>query len=110
MRERIEMNMSPMDVIAKMSEGNPGGLTVMMKIIENDPVCGVFDILHLDDMNIWGSQIWIGFKDYCNQDIDVFIEKIRARDPDMVKYINEESAREGINEHVVTAGASFSRR
>ncbi|MDJ0952458.1 MAG: hypothetical protein QNJ81_02140 [Acidimicrobiia bacterium] len=89
-REKIDLKDNLKDVIVKMAEGNPGGLTVMMKIMEVDPMDGLFRLLDLDDMNIRGSQIWVGYKDHCGQDIATFIEKIKDRDPEMVDTINRE--------------------
>lgn len=74
----------------KMSEGNPGALTVLMQIVEKDPNLGLLQILNLDDMNVRGTQIWIGYKDHCGENIDLFIEKMKARDADMVATINRE--------------------
>ena len=59
MRKRIELTDSMNDMLFKMSEGNPGGLNVLMGLMDRDPL--VF--LALDDMNIRGTQIWIGYKD-----------------------------------------------
>jgi len=78
MRERIGFNDTTKDILIRMSEGNPGGLTVMMELLKDgDNLIRLFD---LDDMNIWGTQIWIGYKDYCESDIKKFIECVKYRD------------------------------
>lgn len=106
MRKKIQLHMSTQEVVATMSEGNPGGLRVLMDILKADPKEGVFDILSLDDMNIRGPQIWVGFKDYCDEDLEKFRKAIKARDPNMVRTINREC--HGL-EPAVTSGASFER-
>lgn len=91
-REKIELTDNVMDVVVKMSEGNPGGLSVLTEILKKEPTDGFFTILTLDDMNIRGTQIWIGYKDHCNSDLDVFIKAVKDRDQAMVDKINEVGA------------------
>lgn len=102
MRKKISLDMSVLDIVTEMSEGNPGALTVMMDLISKNPDSGVFTLLHLDDMNIRGSQIWVGYKDYAGEDIAKFEEAVIARNPEMVNIINMEC-----DEKAVTSGASF---
>lgn len=94
------------DIVAEMSEGNPGAINVMMMILRDDPQFGFMTLLNLDDMNIWGPQIWIGFKDYANSDLTKFIAALKERKQEMVDCINKEY--EG-KERAVTSGASFKR-
>lgn len=92
------------DLVVEMSEGNPGAITVMMQLINRDQMGGFMRILDLDDMNIRGSQVWIGYKDHCGQDIEKFEAAVSARDPAMVETINRNS---GPGEQAVTSGASY---
>lgn len=90
-RKKIELTDSMRDITIKMAEGNPGGLTVMMDLVEHLGVeKGMLRILSLDDMNIRGSQIWVGYKDHCGSDIEVFAQAILDRSQDMVDTINRE--------------------
>lgn len=90
-REKINLNDTMKDITIKMAEGNPGGLNFMMALVEHLGVeKGVLRILSLDDMNIRGSQIWVGYKDHCGSDIEVFAQAILDRDQDMVDTINRE--------------------
>lgn len=107
-RKKIETNDNMMNVMIKMSEGNPGAITGMASLIKDDPLKGFMLLLGLDDMNIRGSQIWQVYKYYCNEDIEKFKEVIQNRDADMVQYINEQNAAEG-QEKAVSGGASFDR-
>ncbi len=66
-------------------------------------------------MNIRGSQIWVGYKDHCKQDIEAFKTAISQRDQAMVDTINSECFQpdldyEGYKEKAVTSGASFTRK
>jgi hypothetical protein len=65
------------DMLIKMCDGNPGGLNVMMAILEEqkriDPdtaMPGVMGVLMLDTYEIYGSRIWIFFKDCCDSRIE----------------------------------------
>lgn len=108
MRKKIELKDSVQDIAVKMAEGNPGALTVIMKMLEKD-ADGVFQLLSLDDMNIRGTQIWVGFKDYCEMDMDKFVECIKKRDLGMVTRINVVGAEGNHKEIAVKHGASFRR-
>ncbi len=72
-------------IALKMSEGNPGALTVLLDLFKYakviDPQAfmgGMYHILMLDDLNIYGSHIWIIFKYVCNQDLRSMVGIIRA--------------------------------
>ena len=109
MRKKIDLGMSSQDVLSIMSEGNPGALMVLGQLLK-DPTTVQY-IFGLDDMNIRGGQIWLGFKDVCKQDFTVFMEKIKTRDQGMVDYINNymKNPLANCSEIAVTNGASFTR-
>lgn len=108
MRDKIDIMETGMDLLVKMSEGNLGGLSVLVEIMQ-EGTKGFLHILNLDDMNIRGSQIWIGYKYWADQDLEKFIEGIRNRNPEMVALINKEHALDSGTEVAVTSGASFRR-
>lgn len=90
MREKLKGNDTIQDMIVKMAEGNPGALRVLCEMSQARGVAGFSHLLDLDDMNIRGPQIWVGFKDYCREDLGKFREAIAKRDPKMVTAINIE--------------------
>ena len=74
--ERIELNDTPMSAIAKLSEGNPGAVSVLVDLFQSAPFIdpdaafgGVAPLFSLDTLGIYGSRIWVLFKDCCNSDI-----------------------------------------
>ena len=75
---RIKLEDNIQDSIFKMSEGNPGALKVLMNMLQKEN--GLIYILTLDDMGIYGSKIWVGYKDHCGMDIDKYIESIKKRE------------------------------
>ena len=72
---KIILENNVVDSIVKMSKGNPGGLTVLMKLLEKPN--GLIYIRALDKAGIYGSNIWVEYKDNCGQDINKLIEKIK---------------------------------
>lgn len=70
------------------------------------------NILALDDMNIRGEQIKYAYE-YCDNDITTFIQCIRARDKNMIDYVNYKSVERAIKDDIgyinkaVSAEASF---
>ena len=91
-REKIDwfggdMQTTLVDALIIMSEGNPGGLVVLGELAKRE---AYLQIMNLDAMNMRGSQIWVAYKDYCGQDIDLLIQKIDERDPAMLDKVNEQ--------------------
>lgn len=82
---RIELTDSMMDVISKMSDGNPGAINVMMQIvmrgeaIDPDDAFGALGTLFsLDNQDCYGSDIWVLYKDVANQDLVTMMGLLRA--------------------------------
>lgn len=83
--ERIKLDMSMMDVVAELSEGVPGALVVCMRMLKDgdtiDPdnmLGGVGSLLSLDSQGIYGSRIWMLYKDVCGEDLTKTIALLRA--------------------------------
>ncbi|RLI66848.1 MAG: hypothetical protein DRO67_00295 [Candidatus Asgardarchaeum californiense] len=82
---KIELTDNLQDVVVKMSEGNSGGLTAIMEILQKteeiDPqnaMGGLAHILSLDTYGIYGSSIYVLWSDQCNRDIRELIMLLRA--------------------------------
>lgn len=87
----LDVNDSTQQILIKMSEGNPGALSVVFKILqEKDGDEAIPVLLNLDSMDIRGSRIWLGYKDYCNEDLDKFCQEAFNRSPEMINFINKE--------------------
>lgn len=76
-----DITMRPLDMVMAMSEGNPGAVRVMMELYESEPTIdpdscwkGLGGWFGLDSLDIYGSKIWMLYKDVCGQDI----EKVHA--------------------------------
>lgn len=83
--QRIGLNDSILDVVTKLSDGNPGAVNVLMLIIKNNAAIDPDDffgplgpLLYLDTCGIYGPKIWMLFKDICGQDIVKTLAMLRA--------------------------------
>ena len=85
MKERITIADNFVSAAMKLGEGNPGALTVMMKFIDKAPIIDPDDfmgsfgaLLSLDGYGIYGSRIWMLYKDVCEQDLNATLGMLRA--------------------------------
>lgn len=107
MRKKIDLMDNTMNLIFKMSEGNPGALTVLMEILQRPNA--LIAILGLDDMNIRGWQIWVAYKNHCKNNVDLLLELIKKRDSKMVDTINRAAVKANVPTRSTIGGASFNR-
>ena len=68
--EKITGNMSTVDMIMTMCEGNPGAMNIIMQMM-NDPR-GLMDILLCDSLDIRGSKLYMLYNDCCEKNNDKF--------------------------------------
>lgn len=80
-----DLSLSTFDVLCLMADGNPGGLSAMMLMLEKsaeiDPdssLGGLGSILSLDTHGIYGSRIWQFYKDVCGQSLNKMLGVMRA--------------------------------
>lgn len=82
-KERITLDDTMMNIVMKMADGNPGAVTVITRLIvdKNDPddwAGGFGKLLSLDSHGIYGSNIWVLFKNVCDQSILNVVTVLRA--------------------------------
>mgnify|MGYP001582440133 CR=1 FL=1 len=75
--------------VVKLSEGNPGALRVCLELMQGS-LEGFSSLLDADDMGLKGPAIWIGYKDFAKEDINVFREALRNRSQEMIAVIRRE--------------------
>lgn len=85
MPERIRLEMSMLDVIITMSEGNPGAVAACAELMKYgakiDPESfagGLGSLMHLDTLGIYGSRIYMLWNDVCGRDVGKMIACLRA--------------------------------
>lgn len=107
---RDEINISSvtaLDLVSTMAEGNPGAVTVLVDLLKQPN--GELLVFGLDDMNIRGTQIWVGYKNYCDCNVNKFVACISIRDHGMVEAINKEGLKGNHIHKAVSSGATFNR-
>lgn len=82
---RIQLQDSTMDVVVKMSNGNPGAMNAIMEILSkgklvdpDDSMQGLGSILMLDTWGIYGTDIYVLYSDICGKDLSKMLAVIRA--------------------------------
>jgi hypothetical protein len=82
---RINLSDTFMTAIVKMSDGNPGAVTALMALstvkptVDPEFAMGPYaPLLSLDTHQIYGSAIWILYKDVCKQDARTMLMLLRA--------------------------------
>ena len=83
---KLGLNTSIPEALVSMSEGNPGALGILGDLMQkaeaidpDNPLGGLGYILQLDDLEIYGSRIWMLFKDVCRYDMQEMCGLLRAR-------------------------------
>lgn len=82
MKLQLEMNLN--DALWAMSEGNPGAINVLMDSVrapEIDPenAFGLWGLMvNLDEFEVYGSRIWILYKDICGESLPKTVAMARA--------------------------------
>lgn len=81
---RLKLDMKFNDAIFALSEGNPGAVNVLMdsfrKCDEIDPEgMGAWGfLLNLDSFGIYGSRIWVLYKDLCGENLALAVAMVRS--------------------------------
>ena len=100
---RIEGQDTVQDMVIKLSEGNPGALRVCIDITENggsiDPdgfTGGTGLLLLLDSLSLYGSKIWMLYKDVCGENLVNTVAMLRAW---QLGYISEEKLKHEVDNY-----------
>lgn len=82
---RITLKDTGRDVLVKMADGNPGGLSAMMEMLKHgesiDPQCfmgGMGAILSLDTLGVYGTEIYVLWNDQCKRNTRELLMLLRA--------------------------------
>jgi hypothetical protein len=82
---RLNIDMSAKEMIMAMCDGNPGCIRVLADLFRLTPEIdrasaleGFGPITMLDEFGIYGSQVWVLYKDMCNEKYWKVIGLIRA--------------------------------
>ena len=82
---RIKLEMSMMDVIMALTDGNPGAIRVCSEIVQqasgidpNSALGPLGALFSLDNLDCYGPRIWMFYKDVCGQNLNTMIGVMRA--------------------------------
>jgi hypothetical protein len=82
---RIQLSDTVQDVIYTLSEGLPGAIRVLVETLQRaesidpDNLLGSIGVFcFLDEYGIYGSRLWMLYKDVCGEDLVKTIAMIRA--------------------------------
>ena len=77
-----DLNMSTQDIVMALAEGNPGAINVLMQIMTLSMTERSQDILAslltIDREELYGSKLWVLYKDQCGEDIEATIQALKA--------------------------------
>ena len=107
MRKKVRLDTDFKELLILMSEGNSDAMSVIFELTKHHD--GIATVLHLDDMNIRGWQIWVGYKDFCGADLLKFKKLAQNRDKEMIKYINDHAEKRkafGVPYHIAVEGGA----
>jgi hypothetical protein len=122
-KERLVLSDTPVTAITKLAEGNPGALRVCFEMLKNGPTIdplgmdGIAALLNLDTLGIYGSRIWLLYKDVCRENLVITMACLRGwqlgivNKNDLLKAIeNADSGNRGNNLDLVAILAGVKKR
>lgn len=83
-QEKITLNDTVETILFKLGEGNPGAMTVLIRVYQKaasiDPYIGdpLMYLLQLDSLGIYGKDIWLLYKDVCKENLSHTLAMVRA--------------------------------
>jgi len=93
MDERIKKTDTSIAATIKLAEGNPGAMTVCVRIINEGAIIdpdnflgGIGILLSLDTFKIYGIRIWMLYKDVCRENLPMTIAVLRGCQMGMLKH------------------------
>lgn len=99
---RLTFDMTALEAVMVFSEGNPGAVSVLARALKEtpsiDPDCmfgGLGTIMGLDNLDIYGSKIWILYKDVCDENLSRMIGLLRAN---QLGHVTDQQFRELMSE------------
>lgn len=72
---KIQLTDSTMEILYKMSEGNPGAISILTKLLSKETTQELVDsimnvILPLDTLGVYGSKLYMLWVDACDNNTD----------------------------------------
>ena len=77
-KPRIGLMDTGLDVITKMSEGNPGATKVLAQLMMRETLDGLGTILLFDTIGLYGRRIYMLWNDCCDRDLERVLQIMEA--------------------------------
>ncbi len=84
-KQRITVMDTGMTAMIKIADGNPGACTVIAEAVKANPECDpdcafaeLGPVFAFDSHGIYGSEIWVFYKDVCKKNIVTLLGLMRA--------------------------------
>ena len=91
---KIRLDDQAMEVVVKMAEGNAGAATLVIKLLQDDPMNLVTVILALDTIGLYGSKLYMLWNDSCDRNLSKLKDVMEAW---RVGEITEESIHKAVS-------------
>ena len=82
---RLDLHDTALDAMVKLAEGNLGAANVLTRLLSDgakidldNRLGGLGSLLSLDSLGIYGSRIWMLYKDVCNQSLITTVGVLRG--------------------------------
>lgn len=92
---RIELSDTLTGMVYKLSGGNPGALKVLLQLCQDSTAIdpdngfgGFGPLMRLDELGVYGSRIWMLFKDVCDSNLTKMVALLRAHQLGLVDEIS----------------------
>ena len=96
------LDMTIVEIISILSDGNPGAATVLAEILRNgseidpDAAHPFLNILHFDTLAIYGPHIWMLYKNVCSKNLATTMAILRAN---QLGYVRDADIHDAINNY-----------
>lgn len=74
-KERISLGMSTDEIVAALSDGNPGAMAVIMSLLMNNPI-NLMMLLRFDSHQMYGSDIWDAYQ-FSSESSDELVSNLK---------------------------------
>ena len=92
MKNKLTLDMTGRESIVLMCDGNPGALNVLLELVDKNAIVDTDSVLGfmttmcgMDESGIYGSDIWILYKDICGSDVVMLMALFRGKQMGLIR-------------------------
>lgn len=76
------------ETVLELAEGNPGAAVALSELVKTQSDAPTL-LSTLQERDVRGPYVWVGYKDHCGEDVDEFAEAIRTKSDALFEEIEE---------------------